>query len=86
MPIPQFHRTPKMRRRRTRPSALTQERFGAPQSDTTFASESDMAPRQNADADENCALLQPGDSDDSPLPMSEEVPALLSWWPPRRTK
>ena len=83
MPIPQFHRTPKTRKRRTRRSATVQEHFDVPNSHA----ETDEGPSsvdELIDA-EDCALLQPDQGDASP-PSSEEVPALLSSWPPQRSK
>jgi hypothetical protein len=38
---------------------------------------------QSAEADENCALLQRGSADDDVASPPDEVPALLSGWPPR---
>jgi hypothetical protein len=84
MPIPQFHRTPKTRKRRTRRGLTTPENFDAQE----MALEVDAAQESPATLvdDENCALLQRADADDRDPGHPEEVPALLSWWPPPRSK
>lgn len=80
MPIPQFHRTPKTRKRRTRRSASVHENFGVQNSDVDI-DEGPSSADELIDA-EDCALLQPNQGDAS-QPSNEEVPALLSSWPPR---
>jgi hypothetical protein len=67
MPIPQFHRTPKTRRRRARRT-------------------SPPLPGEPLDTEDNGALLQSSDAEDPPPPPSDELPALLSDWPPHRSK
>ena len=84
MPIPQFHRTPKTRKRRTRGGLTTHENFDAQEMALQIDAEHE-SPATLGD-DENCALLQPGDANDRDPARPEEVPALLSWWPPRRSK
>jgi len=84
MPIPQFHRTPKMRKRRTRRGSMAPEIFDAPDAEAEVDAENE-SPAALGDG-ENCALLQPGAADDRNPAPPEGVPALLSWWPPRRSK
>jgi len=82
MPIPQFHRTPKTRKRRTRRAPLVQERFDVEEMDiehTTAEEETSQA----MELDKNCALLQRDSANDEVASPPDEVPALLSWWPPR---
>ena len=67
MPIPQFHRTPKPRKRRARPTAVAQD-----------AEAEIIAANEPLTGD-------PPDAEDPPPP-SEELPALLSGWPPHRSK
>ena len=84
MPIPQFHRTPKTRKRRMRRAPLTQERLDmhdTPLEDTTIEAEPSSA--QATELDENCALLERGSANDEAISPRDEVPALLSGWPPR---
>jgi len=84
MPIPQFHRTPKTRKRRMRRAPLTQERLDmhdTPLEDTTIEAEPLTA--QAMELDENCALLQRGSANDEVASPPDEVPALLSGRPPR---
>jgi hypothetical protein len=83
MPIPQFHRTPKTRRRRTHRAASVQENFDVQNTEVDI-DEGASSADELIDA-EDCALLQPEDRENSP-PSSEEVPALLSSWPPHRSK
>jgi hypothetical protein len=83
MPIPQFHRTLKMRKRRARRDTSVQEGLDVQDSEAEAferASSSDKLI-----GGEDCALLQAENADDFPPPR-EEVPALLSWWPPRRRR
>ena len=82
MPIPQFHRTPKTRKRRTRRAPLVQERFAVEEMDVGHTA-AEEAPSQAMELDENCALLQRGSANDEIASPPDEVPALLSWWPPR---
>ncbi|HEY2819217.1 MAG TPA: hypothetical protein VGN65_10005 [Casimicrobiaceae bacterium] len=84
MPIPQFHRTPKTRKRRTRGGLTAPENFDA--QDTEFEIDAEHESPATLGDDENCALLQPGDAGDRDPAPPDEVPALLSWWPPRRSK
>ena len=80
MPIPQFHRTPKTRKRRARRSTYAHDVEGE-----TIAVSGSLtgAPIYSDDDGE---LLRSGDAEDSPPPSEEEVPALLSGWPPHRAK
>jgi hypothetical protein len=83
MPIPQFHRTPKTRKRRTRRAPLVQERFDVHDmalENTAIEPEPSV---QATELDENCALLQRDSANDEVASPSDEVPALLSGWPPR---
>jgi hypothetical protein len=84
MPIPQFHRTPKTRKRRTRRGLAAPENFDAQDVELEIDVEHE-SPAALGD-DENCALLQSGDAGDRDPARPEEVPALLSGWPPRRSK
>ena len=80
MPIPQFHRTPKTRKRRTRREPPAQDRFEA--EDTAVAEE--LSSAQVTELDDDCALLQGGSANDEVASPTDEVPALVSSWPPRR--
>jgi len=84
MPIPQFHRTPKTRKRRMRRGTMAPEPFDAPDAQIDIDAEA-RAPATSGDG-ENCALLQPGDVDDCHPASPEEVPVLLSGWPLRGPK
>ena len=81
MPIPQFHRTPKTRKRRVRRAPPAQERFDVEEMDVEHTMVEE--PSQTMELDENCALLQRGSANDEIASPPDEVPALLSWWPPR---
>jgi hypothetical protein len=85
MPIPQFHRTPKTRKRRTRRAPPVQERFDVEEMDAehTTVEEVPSVP-QAMELDESCALLQRDSANDEVATAPDEVPALLSSWPPRR--
>ena len=76
MPIPQFHRTPKTRKRRARRSAFAHD-----------AEAKDFAVNEPFDGEAldsgDGAQIRLGDAEDSPP--SEELPALLSGWPPHRS-
>jgi len=65
MPIPQFHRTPKTRKRRARTVG--------PDSEAEIIAANDPLTGDALDAED-------------PPPPSEELPALLSGWPPHRSK
>ena len=67
MPIPQFHRTPKTRKRRARRTAI------GPDSEAEIIAANEPLTGDSLDAE------------DSPPP-SDELPALLSGWPPHRSK
>jgi len=67
MPIPQFHRTPKTRKRRARRTAAGQD------AETEIIAANDPLTGAPLDAED-------------PPPSSEELPALLSGWPPQRSK
>jgi hypothetical protein len=82
MPIPQFHRTPKTRKRRTRRAPPVQERFDVEEMDVEHTT-AEEEPLQAMELDENCALLQSDSANDEIASPPDEVPALLSWWPPR---
>ena len=84
MPIPQFHRTPKTHKRRTRRGSTAPDHFAAQDTEVEIDAEHEL-PTTLGD-DENCALLQPGDADERDPAPPEEVPALLSSWPPPRSK
>jgi hypothetical protein len=79
MPIPQFHRTPKMRKRQMRRTASAQESFGVQDAEVEIDDAASSA-ETLIDA-EDCALLQTDETAAS-TPSNEEVPALLSSWPP----
>ena len=81
MPIPQFHRTPKTRKRRTRRAPPAQERFDV--NDIALENAAEALSVQAIELDENCALLQRGSANDEVASPPDEVPALLSGWPPR---
>ena len=84
MPIPQFHRTPKTRKRRTRRAPPEQERFDMHDvelGNTPIDAKTSSA--QAMELDENCALVQRGSANDEVAAPPDEVPALLSGWPPR---
>jgi hypothetical protein len=84
MPIPQFHRTPKTRKRRTRRAPPAQERFDVNEMELgNTAIDAEASPVQAMELDENCALVQRGSANDEVASPPEEVPALLSGWPPR---
>lgn len=86
MPIPQFHRTPKTRKRRTRRSRSVPEFFDPQDMKAEVVAENGpAAPSPRDDAGEAGALPHSVDADDPPPPSAEEVPALLSTWPPRRS-
>jgi hypothetical protein len=71
-----------MRKRRTRHAPLVQERFDVEEMDVEHTTaEEELS--QTMELDENCALLQRGSADDDTVSPSDEVPALLSRWPPR---
>jgi len=82
MPIPQFHRTPKTRKRRTRRAPLVQERFDVEEMDIEHTT-AEEEPSQAMELDKNCALLQRDSANDEVASPPDEVAALLSWWPPR---
>ena len=82
MPIPQFHRTPKTRKRRTRRAPLVQERFDVEEMDIEHTT-AEEEPSQAMELDKNSALLQRDSANDEVASPPDEVPALLSWWPPR---
>ena len=67
MPIPQFHRTPKTRKRRARRTAV------GPDSETEIIAANEPLTGDSLDAED-------------PPPPSDELPALLSGWPPHRSK
>jgi len=67
MPIPQFHRTPKTRKRRASRTAVGQD------AETEIIDANDPLTGAPLDAED-------------PPPSSEELPALLSGWPPHRSK
>ena len=81
MPIPQFHRTPKTRKRRTRRAPPAQERFDV--NDIALENDAEALSVQAIELDENCALLQRGSANDEVASPPDEVPALLSGRPPR---
>ena len=81
MPIPQSHRTPKTRKRRTRRAPPAQERFDV--NDIALENAAEALSVQAMELDENCALLQRGSANDEVASPPDEVPALLSGWPPR---
>jgi len=81
MPIPQFHRTPKTRKRRTRRAPPAQERFDV--NDIALENAAEALSVQAMELDENCALLQRGSANDEVASPPDEVPALLSGWPSR---
>ncbi len=70
MPIPQFHRTPKTRKRKSRRTPASDARADPPV--------------QAIKLDDNCALLEASAND--PALSEEEVPALLASWPSRRNE
>jgi hypothetical protein len=47
------------------------------------AIDAEPSPVQAMELDENCALVQRGSANDEVASPPEEVPALLSGWPPR---
>jgi hypothetical protein len=81
MPIPQFHRTPKTRRRRTRHASFPQETADVQDLEPKLTATDTLAPIAPRDAHDT--PVEPTDSADAPP--SEEVPALLSSWPPRHS-
>ncbi len=81
MPIPQFHRTPKTRKRRTRRAPPAHERFDV--NDIALENDAEALSVQAMELDENCALLQRGSANDEVASPPDEVPALLSGWPSR---
>ena len=81
MPIPQFHRTPKTRKRRTRRAPPAQERFDV--NDIALENAAEASPVQAMELDANSALVQRGSANDEVVSPPDEVPALLSGWPPR---
>jgi len=84
MPIPQFHRTPKMRKRRMRRAPPAQESFDVEEMNVEHAIvDGKPSSAQATELDENCALLERGSANDEAISPPDEVPALLSWWPPR---
>jgi hypothetical protein len=85
MPIPQFHRTPKTRKRRTRRAPPAQERFDVQdmELENTAINAEAASSVQAMELDENCALVQRGSANDDVASPPDEVPALLSGWPPR---
>ncbi len=85
MPIPQFHRTPKTRKRRTRRAPPAQERFDVQDMElgNTAINAAAASSVQAVELDENCALVQRGSGNDEVASPPDEVPALLSGWRPR---
>ena len=78
MPIPQFHRTPKLRKRRARRSGLAHD------TEAELIAANEPLTGGPLAVDDDGAQIRSGDAEDSPP--SEEVPALLSGWPPHRSK
>jgi hypothetical protein len=84
MPIPQFHRTPKTRKRRIRRAPPTQERFDVQELEVENTVIHEGASTGKAmELDANCALVQRGSANDEAISPLDDVPALLSSWPPR---
>jgi hypothetical protein len=89
MPIPQFQRITKTRKRRARrapPTAalsLPDEanvEHSSGYRDSAFTADS----ARDAQGSENCALLQPAEGESSAADAPKEIPALLSPWRSRR--
>ena len=82
MPIPQFHRTPKTRRRRPRRSS-----FAGPGPDAHDESAA-ITPPQTLPADVRSetggSMASAATANQDASPEQEEVAALLSCWPRRR--
>ena len=84
MPIPQFQRITKIRKRRARRAPPTAALSLPDEANVEHSSAFTADSAGDAQGSENCALLQPAEGESSAADAPKETPALLSPWRSRR--